>query len=333
MEKTIQGGLGVASAFQLTEEMEALDKQSKKLFQYKEVLAVILKETVEEYEGYSEKEIMEFIEADSITEEVEVSGGRTNTRIDGETTEFAELSEKTSNFDVAFRAKNPRLSDGKVVVNLHIDMEPQKSYRPGYPIEKRGIYYLARRLSSQLDVVTEKTDYGQLEKCYSIWICRERIPKDEQMSISFYRIVNDKNVGNCHPKKEDYDLMTLVILRLGDKNYHSEEKSVLDFLTTIFHPHEKGFRKKISRYISFEEEFGIKEEANMIELGESIYQEGVEDGMERGIEQGMEAFILDNLEENISEERIVEKLQKRFKLEEKVAREYFKKYASYVQSI
>lgn len=333
MEKTIQGGLGVASAFQLTEEMEALDKQSKKLFQYKEVLAVILKETVEEYEGYSEKEIMEFIEADSITEEVEVSGGRTNTRINGETTEFAELSEKTSNFDVAFRAKNPRLSDGKVVVNLHIDMEPQKSYRPGYPIEKRGIYYLARRLSSQLDVVTEKTDYGQLEKCYSIWICRERIPKDEQMSISFYRIVNDKNVGNCHPKKEDYDLMTLVILRLGDKNYHSEEKSVLDFLTTIFHPHEKGFRKKISRYISFEEEFGIKEEANMIGLGESIYQEGVEDGMERGIEQGMEAFILDNLEENISEERIVEKLQKRFKLEEKVAREYFKKYASYVQSI
>lgn len=212
----------------------------------------------------------------------------------------------------------------------YIDMEPQKSYRPGYPIEKRGIYYLARRLSSQLDVVTEKTDYGQLEKCYSIWICRERIPKDEQMSISFYRIVNDKNVGNCHPKKEDYDLMTLVILRLGDKNYHSEEKSVLDFLTTIFHPHEKGFRKKISRYISFEEEFGIKEEANMIGLGESIYQEGVEDGMERGIEQGMEAFILDNLEENISEERIVEKLQKRFKLEEKVAREYFKKYASYV---
>lgn len=54
MEKTIQGSLGVASVFQITEKMEALDKQSKKLFQYREVLAVILKETVEEYEGYSE---------------------------------------------------------------------------------------------------------------------------------------------------------------------------------------------------------------------------------------------------------------------------------------
>jgi len=55
-------------AFQITEEMEALDKQSKKILKYREVLAVILKETVEEYQGYSEDEIMEFIEADSITE-------------------------------------------------------------------------------------------------------------------------------------------------------------------------------------------------------------------------------------------------------------------------
>ena len=165
MEKTIQGSLGAASTFQLTEEMDILDKQSKKILQYKEVLAIILKEKVEEYQEYSETEIMEFIEADSITEETEVSGGRTNTKIHGETTEFAELTEKTSNFDIAFRARNPRMSGGEVVVNLYTDVEPQKNYRPGYPIEKRGIYYLARRLCSQLDVVTEKTDYNQLEKC------------------------------------------------------------------------------------------------------------------------------------------------------------------------
>lgn len=63
--------------------------------------------------------------------------------------------------------------------------------------------------------------------------------------------------------------------------YHGEEKNVPDFLTTIFHPHKK------------------EEEANMIGLGESIYNEGVEAGIERGIERGIEAFILDNLEENI----------------------------------
>jgi len=288
MEETIRGSLGAASAFQMTEDMDALDKQSKKILRYREVLAIILKETVEEYEAYSVDEIKEFIEADSITEESEVSNGRTNTRIAGMTTEFAELGEKTSNFDIAFRAKNPRLSGGEVVVNLYIDIEPQRNYRSGYPIEKRGIYYLSRRLCSQLDVITEKTDYGQLEKCYSIWICRERIPKEEQMSISFYKMVNHKNVGNCHPKEADYDLMTLVIIRLGDKDYHNEEKNVLDFLTMIFYPHSDGFREKVSKYISFEEVLGEEEEENMIGLGYCFYATGMEEGIEQGIEQGAE---------------------------------------------
>ena len=81
------------------------------------------------------------------------------------------------------------------------------------------------------------------------------------MSISFYKIVNAKNVGECYPKEEDYDLMTLVIIRLGDKEYHSEEKNLLDFLTIIFQPHQKGFREKLSRYISFNEALEVREDS------------------------------------------------------------------------
>ena len=109
MEKIIQGSLGVASTFQMTEEMDILDKQSKKILQYKEVLAIILKETVEEYGGYFEAEIMEFIEVDSITKETEVSSGRTNTKVEGIATEFVELGEKTLNVYSAVRARNPQL--------------------------------------------------------------------------------------------------------------------------------------------------------------------------------------------------------------------------------
>ncbi|MCM1145678.1 MAG: hypothetical protein NC407_13335, partial [Lachnoclostridium sp.] len=127
---------------------------------------------------------------------------------------------------------------------------------------------------------TEKTNYNQLEKCYTIFICRDRIPKREQMSISFYKMVNDKNIGNCHPRKKNYDLMSLVIIRLGDKDYYSEEKNILDFLTIIFQPHQKGFRKKLSRYISFEEELEAEGEKHMIGLGMSIYEEGIEKGIE-----------------------------------------------------
>ena len=281
MEETIRGNLGVASSFQLTEQMEALDQQSKNLLQYKEVLAVILKHTVDEYADYSVAKVMDFIDADSISTSTEVSRDRTNTRIEGSSTEFAELSEKTTFFDLVFRAKNPRLTSQVILVRLRINLEAQKEYRPGYPIEKRGIYYLARMLSSQLNLLTEQTDYGQLEKCYSIWICRDHIPKREQMSISYYGISNFKNVGSCSPRKEDYDLLQLVVIRLGDRDYQSEGEDVLEFLSTIFYPHKEGFRKKIAKYIDLDSSLQEQEVDRMSGLGESIFLEGIEEGREK----------------------------------------------------
>ena len=219
----MKGNMEALSAMQLTAEMEGLDAESKTLLHNKEILAVILQGTVEEYAEYSRKEIVEFIEADSIVSTKEVSTGRTNTQLKGGNTEFVQLNEKTSHFDVMFRAKNPQLSTRDVLVNLHVDVEPQKTYRPGYPIEKRGMYYLARSLSSQLSLVTGRTDYGQLEKCYSIWICRDDIESDEKYSISFYEMVNTKTIGKSVVPKENYDLLKLVVIKLGDKVYNGRE--------------------------------------------------------------------------------------------------------------
>lgn len=64
----VKGSMEALSAMQLTEEMDGLDAQSKALLHSKEVLAVILQNTVEEYKGYSREEIMGFIEADSLSE-------------------------------------------------------------------------------------------------------------------------------------------------------------------------------------------------------------------------------------------------------------------------
>ena len=63
------------SALQITSEMEGLDAECKTVLYAKEVLAVILQEVVEEYQGYSRRKIMEFIEDDSISKQKEVSTG------------------------------------------------------------------------------------------------------------------------------------------------------------------------------------------------------------------------------------------------------------------
>ena len=214
----VQGTLETLSSFQLTPDMEALDAQSKILLHSREVLAVILREVVEEYRGYSRREVMDFIEMDSLQEGQEVSPDRTRSRIQGGDAEFIQLNERSARFDVVFRAYNPKLSGKQkkrkrkkavpgadIQVSLHVDVEPQKTYRPGYPIEKRGIYYLARSISAQLPLASRMTDYRKLEKCYSIWICRDDIPAEAQYGASFYEIVNTRNIGENPAEKETYD--------------------------------------------------------------------------------------------------------------------------------
>ena len=274
----IGGSMEMLSAMQLTKDMAGLDAQSKMILHNKEVLAIILQDTVEEYKGYSRKEIMEFIEAASMSETIEISSGRTNSQVKGDNAEFAQLNEKVSYFDLLFCAKNPKLSTEKVLVNLRVDFESQKAYHPGYPIEKRGIYYLARQLSSQLSLITEQTDYGSLEKCYSIWICRDDIPKEDRYSISFYGIQNTKNTGINKVPGENFDLMTLVIIRLGDKVYDGERGDesyeLLRFLNTIMYPHKADFMQTISEYIDFSGNEELWKEAEQVRgLGQCIADE------------------------------------------------------------
>lgn len=285
MVEKITGSLNALSALELASMTEKLDMAGKELLKHKEILAVIAQGTIEEYQNCGLTEIMDFIEADSI-ESPEVSRGRTNTVIEGVPTDFEELHEKTSHFDVAFRAMNPRLS-AAVRVNLHINFEVQKDYRPGYPIEKRGMYYLARRLSSQLNLITEKTDYGQLEKCISIWICRDRIPEKEQFSISACKMHNYKNIGKGRMQEEDYDLLELVIVRLGSSEYPEGKTDLFQFLTALFYPQKSDIRKIVGQYIDFETNLALeKEVTQMIGLGQSILEEGIAEGREIGKAEG-----------------------------------------------
>ena len=340
----LQGSAEALSALQITEVMDGLDAQSKSLLQYAEVLAVILRDTIAEYKGYSWKEVAGFIEVDSITSTMEVSPGRTNTKIRSDATEYNNLNEKTSLFDLAFRARNPQISTEDIQINLHIDVEPQKTYKTGYPIEKRGMYYLARRLSSQLSLAMKGTDYNQLAKCYSIWICRDDIPKKDRYSISVYEMVNTKNTAYHETSRENYDLMTLVVIKLGDMVYNGDKEDeayeLLRFLNAIMYPHKDSFMATVSEYIDYSDNETlwkgvtdvstieeIKYAGMREELTEELTKELTEKIMEGVREESIQTMILDYLEEQIPKERIIIKLQKRFDLTKEKAEEYYKKYA------
>jgi hypothetical protein len=317
----VEGSIGMLSSLQVTADTAGLDKASKNVMHNIEVLATILKNAVPEYRNYTKEEIMEFIDRDSCSEETEVSPGRTNTELHYNSTEYISLGEKTSNFDYLFDAKNPELSEGIIRIKLHFDMEPQRDYRPGYPVEKRAYYYLARRFSSQLSVALEESDYGKLEKCYGIWICRDNIPKNERYTVSMYEIANTRNIGECSPKKEDYDLMTLILIRLGDVVYNGKEEDegyeLLDFLNLIMYPHKDNFMEEMSKYIDFSNNEELwKEAKHMSGLGISVLEEGQSEGMSKMILGFLEDYgdVSEELRNEIYSQKNPEILQKWGKL-------------------
>ena len=65
----------------------------------------------------------------------------------------------------------------------------------------------------------------------------------------------------------------------------------------------------------------------MLEAEERGREEGIKEGEQRGREEGIKALILDNLEEQVTQERILRKLQKRFSLSEKEAKQYYEQYS------
>lgn len=90
-------------------------------------------------------------------------------------------------------------------------------------------------------------------------------------------------------KKKDYDLLELVIIRLGDKAYHGKEGDegfrLLRFLNAVMYPHRKDFMDTISEYIDFSSNAELwKETKRMDGLGQSIFEEGMEEGLRNTVE-------------------------------------------------
>ena len=208
-----------------------MDKKCHDLFLNKEILAPILQETVEEYKDLTVDEIIELIDEDSISKAEAVSDFPLprDVRIEQIDTDMKSVADKLILYDIHFKAALPKDKRTKLNVRLYIDFEPQGRYYLPYPLIKRAMYYVARGLVSQLGELTEETDYGQLQKTYSIWVCYDpQIPKKLKNTLSRYKITRDDLFGEVDEPVADYDLMEVVYIRL-DALSESNEK-IFDYL-------------------------------------------------------------------------------------------------------
>ena len=208
---------------------EKYDASVKKIVSQPRFVAAIMRLTVPEYEGMTVEEILPCIV--EISEETAVDDVSA-AALQNMPQEQISLLSKISSYDLHIKARNPKA--GNINLTLYFDFEFQNEYRDtslGYPLLKRAFYYVARELDSQLGVLTKDTDYGSLQKSYSIWICNEHIPEEEQNSMTRYHIIKEDVIGKSSDIPENYDLMEVIMIRRGSIEI---DEDIFDFLNGLF---------------------------------------------------------------------------------------------------
>lgn len=256
---------------------EKYDDACKKTWKLREIQAPVLQCVIQEYQNHSISEVIGYINASSITDTVPVDD--LPAFIDGTETEMSSTTEKRVFYDIHFTAKNPELSSEDILVMLHIDFEVQNDYKPSnpkYPMTKRAVYYAARELSSQLGVITHNTNYAELEKVYSIWICNEKIPQELKNSITRYHMVKENIMGECREDDAYHDLMEVIIIRRGET---AEADTIFEYLEGVF----TSNLNTVKKYVDVENNYEVKEALRtMCGLGESLENKAMEKGIEHG---------------------------------------------------
>ena len=272
------------------------DKAAKKLLANKQILAQIMKNCVNEYSACSVDEIAEkYIEG---TPEVGTVGvhvddtnrpKKTSDVIAGSNNEDSTLTEGTINYDVRFDAIAPA-SEGsaeqKDVIRLIINVEAQTAFNPGYPLTKRAIYYCSRMISAQHGPIFTNSEYGKIRKVYSIWVCTHPT-KEFQNTLIRYSIRPEQLIGNAVEKSENYDLMSVVTICLGESGTENYT-GIVKFMGVLLSSSRAATEKKKI----LEEEFGVamneeleREVLVMCNLSQGVKAEGISIGEMRMLVQ------------------------------------------------
>ncbi len=175
-------------------------------------------------------------------------------------------------------------------ISLIINVEAQNDFYPGYPIVKRNLYYCCRLVSSQYGTEFTNSHYEKIKKVYSIFICMNP-PNYRKNTINQYSIQEESLIGEFGDNVEYYDLLTGIIICLGDADH--ERSGILKLLEVLLSSERSTKEKKKI----LQEDFGIKmtqelesEVSEMCNLSEGVEQKGIAKGIITSIRNLMESM-------------------------------------------
>ncbi|MBO5373478.1 MAG: hypothetical protein J6A75_12305 [Lachnospiraceae bacterium] len=267
------------------------DKNVKELLADPQILARILEHTVEEVEGLSVDEIINCLDKNRIEiSSVAIDPGMTNVKKAGKVeilqTEDAVLNEGYITFDIKC-ALYIKTSQIKVIINV----EAQKSSSVStltYHLENRIVFYLARLISSQKGIEFINSEYDNIKKVYSIWICMDATDGEE--SIHKLSLVNKTLYGNEYTFPE-LDKMCGVVIRIRKvKNLEESKNTLIAMLEDLLADEQSQIKKeKLVKKYNMEMTTETRRRIDrMCNLSDVVLERGLEKGIQKGIQEGLQ---------------------------------------------
>ncbi len=200
----------------------AYDTNVKYLLADKQILSRILKYTVEEFRDMEIEDILGCIGDDIEIGTRPVDAGLSNLgRVKGTVTEDNIPGEGIIYYDIRFIAYLKE-KEMKILINI----EAQKSTNSGklgYHLENRIVFYLARMISAQKQTEFFHSDFDNLKKVRSIWICMD----SEETEDSIEEIGLDRKTVFGNKKNSNHtDLMKGIIVNIRSGADSSSGKAV-----------------------------------------------------------------------------------------------------------
>lgn len=122
-------------------------------------------------------------------------------------------------------------------------------------------------------------EYGKIKKVVSIWIC-ENTSLSRSDTINEYRFSEVCKRGNYQEESKNYDLMRVIVMRLGAYGEDSEDDAIR-LLSMVFSSERSPEYKKM--VLSEEFQINVTEEISqevrqMCNLSTGILEKGIEKG-------------------------------------------------------
>ena len=252
----------------------------------KQILARILKYSLEEFAEYEIEEIIRELD-EPLVSKVRMEPGQTNTptsKVHITSEEDNELGEGKIFYDIRFSVFHG-MQKTKILINIEAQMSTKKS-KLRYELDNRMIYYLGRMISAQKEVEFASSNYDDLKHVRSIWICMDGA--DDEDSISRICLWQEPVFGkpiDLH----NLDKVVGVMIRLRANENVEESKNILiSMLEELLrkeaaHIKKKKLADKYGLIMTRETDRRVSEMCNWSEaIAEREYNKGLKSGIEQG---------------------------------------------------